>query len=193
LAQEENAFRAFSFCLKDTEGHERCAATEMAHKAYVSLGSNLGNAEENLSRARDQIRLLPGVQLASCSALYTTEPQGIKDQPWFLNQVAGLECEPFVDPRTLLDSLLRIETRLGRKRTMAMGPRMIDLDLLLFDDRVVQSEELVLPHPRMRERAFVLVPLREICPGFVFPDGMTIDEALSRVVHTLKEGRIMQD
>jgi 2-amino-4-hydroxy-6-hydroxymethyldihydropteridine diphosphokinase len=165
----------------------------MAHKAYVSLGSNLGNAEVNLSRSRDQIRLLRGVHLASCSSLYTTEPQGIKDQPWFLNQVAVLECEPFVDPRSLLYSLMDIETRLGRKRTKGMGPRVIDLDLLLFDDRVVQSEELVLPHPRMHERAFVLVPLREICPELVFPDGMTIDEALSRVVYTLKEGRIMQD
>jgi 2-amino-4-hydroxy-6-hydroxymethyldihydropteridine diphosphokinase len=161
-------------------------------RAYVSLGSNVGNARENLARARNQIRLLPDVLLVAASDQYLTEPQGIRTQPWFLNQVVELRCGPLVDPQALLRNLMEIESRLGRERPTAQGPRVIDLDLLLFEDVVLHSEELILPHPRMRERAFVLVPLHDISPELVFPDGERIDAALARLEYSLEGFRISQ-
>jgi 2-amino-4-hydroxy-6-hydroxymethyldihydropteridine diphosphokinase len=128
---------------------------------------------------------LPGLRLAKRSGLYFTEPQDEPDQPWFVNQVVEVVCDETWTARKLLAELLRIEVGLGRVRDLGgagrFGPRPLDLDLLLFGQLILDEPELILPHPRMRLRAFVLVPLAEIAPGLVFPDGERIDEALAKI------------
>ncbi len=139
-----------------------------AKKVYLSLGSNLGNREQNLRRAlealeREQIRVL------AQSAVYETEPQDFAQQPWFLNLV--LECETRYFPLQLLGVLQRIERELGRVRGDAArkGPRIIDIDILLFAGIIMDTQPLVIPHPRMFERRFVLEPLLEIAPNLRRP------------------------
>ena len=146
--------------------------------AYISLGSNLGQPQANLESAREHIARLPGVEIGPASAVYYTEPQGVKDQPWFANQVLAVDCAPEVSPLSLLTSLLDIETRMGRQRRMRWGPRLIDLDVLCFGKEVLQDTAITLPHPRIAERAFILVPLLEIAPGFEFPDGSKAEALL---------------
>lgn len=132
------------------------------NEAYVALGANLGDREAGLREALRRMADLPGVKLLRVSAVYETEPFGYADQPQFLNMAAALTAE--MSPEELLGHLLNIEKDMGRVRTVRWGPRTIDLDLLLCGDKVVNTEYLTLPHPRMAERAFVLVPLREIWP-----------------------------
>ena len=133
---------------------------------YLSLGSNLGDREANLRAA---IERLPqaGVTVRRASAVYETEPRDIPDQPWFLNQVIEAETNWF--PRQLLSQLQRIERELGRKRTVPKGPRVIDLDILLYGDQMMNQPNLVIPHPLMATRKFVLAPLAEIAPEVMHP------------------------
>jgi 2-amino-4-hydroxy-6-hydroxymethyldihydropteridine diphosphokinase len=133
-----------------------------AHRAYVGLGTNLGDRERNVERALDAMTEFGTV--AAVSTLYRTAPWGKTDQPWFLNGVALLETHHA--PRRLLDALTAIERRLGRIEGERWGPRVIDLDLLLYDELTVDEPDLRLPHPRLRERAFVLVPLAELDERF---------------------------
>lgn len=129
------------------------------------------------------------------SPLYLTEPQGpVKDQPWFTNCVVRLKAASDIwAPEGLLSTLQAVEAQMGRLRNgEAGGPRVIDLDLLLFGDVVMDGEYLTLPHPRLFERAFVLVPLRDIAPDLVFPDGRSIDTVLSGVRHALDGNKILQ-
>jgi len=129
------------------------------------------------------------------SPLYLTEPQGsVQDQPWFTNCVVRMKAASDIwAPEGLLSTLQAVEAQLGRLRGgEAGGPRVIDLDLLLFGDVVMSGEYLTLPHPRLFERAFVLVPLRDIAPGLVFPDGRGIDAVLAGVSHTLDGNKILQ-
>lgn len=129
------------------------------------------------------------------SPLYKTEPQGRKDQPWFTNCVVRFKIGSDIwAPEGLLSTLQAVEGKMGREREPGNegGPRNIDLDLLLFGDLQMQGEYLTLPHPRMLERAFVLVPLRDIAPGFVFADGKTIDQALAALSYTLDGRNISQ-
>jgi len=128
------------------------------------------------------------------SPIYKTEPQGYKDQPWFLNCVVRLKAASDIwAPEGLLSTLQAVEAQMGRTRgEIVGGPRNIDLDLLMFGDVVMQGEYLSLPHPRMMERAFVLVPLRDIAPGLVFQDGRTIDQVLSSLSFTLEGRNISQ-
>jgi len=128
------------------------------------------------------------------SHVYTTEPQGFKEQPWFSNCVLRYKASSDIwAPEGLLSTLQAVETQMGRVRgEVAGGPRNIDLDLLMFGDAEMHSEYLTLPHPRMLERAFVLVPLREIAPGLKFRDGRTIDQALSSLSYTLDGRNISQ-
>lgn len=167
--------------------------------AYVGLGSNTGDSQRTLAAAVAQLRrlpeVLPGVSgLAALSALYRTEPQGLKDQPFFLNQVACLACEPSLAPLDLLEALLALERELGRVRegVARFGPRAIDLDLLLFGNTSMNDERLTLPHPRMCERAFVLVPLLQIAPDLVLPGGEPLAPALDRLDHICRDGVIYQ-
>jgi len=128
--------------------------------AYLSLGSNLGDRESNLQAAVSRLKDLGKV--AAVSSLYETEPVDLAAQPWFLNCVVALETEKM--PKQFMSQLLSIEQSMGRKRLQPKGPRIIDLDILLFGNSVVDTKGLTIPHPAMHERRFVLEPLAEIAP-----------------------------
>ena len=145
---------------------------------YLSLGSNLGERMENLRAA---IAALPGVgvRVRKVSKIYETEPVDYLEQGWFLNCVVEGETE--VAAEELLRRLRRMESAMGSAKAFAKGPRVIDLDILFFGEAVMESEELVVPHPRMGERRFVLVPLAEIVPGVRHPvTGLTAAEMLQQ-------------
>jgi 2-amino-4-hydroxy-6-hydroxymethyldihydropteridine diphosphokinase len=133
---------------------------------YLSIGSNLGGRERNL---RDALALLagPSLRILRVSSFYETEPRDVADQPWFLNAVVEAETDLF--PKQLLARLQKIERQLGRKRIRPKGPRTIDIDILLYGEAVIATDELTVPHPRMEERRFVLEPLAELGPDLRHP------------------------
>ncbi|MBQ6264463.1 MAG: 2-amino-4-hydroxy-6-hydroxymethyldihydropteridine diphosphokinase [Clostridia bacterium] len=137
-------------------------------KAVIGLGTNTGDRAVNLQSAVDALSLLPGTRVTAISPVYETEPVGYADQPDFLNAVCCVQTE--LSPRALLGACLGIEAALGRVRAIKNGPRVIDLDLLLYEGVTLQTDELTLPHPRMGERAFVLCPFSDIFPDGVFSD-----------------------
>jgi 2-amino-4-hydroxy-6-hydroxymethyldihydropteridine diphosphokinase len=134
--------------------------------AYIGIGSNLGNRRYHCLKA---VELLEqnGQTVSKISSLYETDPWGVTDQPRFINMAVEIETELL--PKELLDLLKRIEKRMGRGKTVRWGPRVIDLDILFYDDLTVNDSDLVIPHPLMQTRAFVLEPLAEIAPGKVHP------------------------
>src|SRR5882762_6866763 len=136
------------------------------HTIYLSLGSNLGDRAENLRAA---IAALPGigVRVANVSSMYETEPVDYLEQPWFLN--CAVEAETSLAPLDLLHALRGIEERLGSQKEFAKGPRLLDMDILLYGDETIGSPELQIPHPRMLQRNFVLAPLAEIAPSLKHP------------------------
>jgi 2-amino-4-hydroxy-6-hydroxymethyldihydropteridine diphosphokinase len=138
----------------------------MKTKVYLSLGANLGDREANL---RGAIGALPaaGVKVGKVSSLYETEPVDYLDQPWFLNCV--VEGETKLPSLELLRALREIETKMGSKKEFAKGPRLLDIDLLLYGDETIATAELQVPHPRMLERNFVLAPLAELAPELRHP------------------------
>ena len=137
-------------------------------RAYISLGSNLGDrAAYLLLGVRGMMDA--GLPVKRLSNVYESEPVGTFAQPYFLNMVAEVEGENMPEPEPMMSRLLRIEYALGRKRETAKGPRVIDLDLVLYGDRVNNSELLVLPHPRLHLRRFVLQPLAELAPDLIHP------------------------
>src|SRR6185437_62633 len=130
----------------------------MSHRAYLSLGSNLGDRAANLQKC---IRLLSNLgDVAKISSLYETEPMELREQPWFLNCVVELETQ--LSARQLLSGIQQIEAKLGRSREIDKGPRTIDIDILLYDSEVIKDNDLEIPHPTMQKRRFVLAPLAEI-------------------------------
>ena len=133
---------------------------------YLSLGSNIGDRAGNISRAVAELSAR-GVRVVKQSALYETEPVELREQGWFLNCVVEVETE--LTPQQLMQVLLKIEREMGRERIVPKGPRIIDMDILLFSSSVVKESRLEIPHPRMADRCFVLVPLAEIAPGAVHP------------------------
>ena len=135
-------------------------------KYFVSLGSNLGNRRANLARAAGLLRE-KGIAVVRASSLYRTEPVDLADQPWFYNQV--LEIEAAFNPLALLNVVKSVEQAMKRAPAVAKGPRTIDIDILLAGKTVIQTRRLMIPHPRMARRNFVLVPLREIAPHAVHP------------------------
>ena len=147
-----------------------------------------------LAAARKALAALPDARLSAASPVYKTEPQNKKEQPWFHNQVVRLACELHWSPPALLDELLAIEVTLGRHklREERFGPRPIDLDLLLFGAELCKNKKLCLPHPRMFERAFVLVPLQNIAPEMVFPDGRSLQSCLAALSYRLQADCIYQ-
>jgi 2-amino-4-hydroxy-6-hydroxymethyldihydropteridine diphosphokinase len=139
-----------------------------AVRAAIALGSNLDDPEAQVRRALDEVGSLPKTKLLARSGLYRTAPVGYADQPDFINACALVETS--LGPRALLEALLAIEQRHGRRRTIPNGPRTLDLDIIVYGDRVIDEPGLTIPHPRARERAFVMQPLLEVWPDVVIPD-----------------------
>jgi len=136
-------------------------------QAWIALGSNLGDPPAQLRHAIDAVRALDGVSVTAVSSFYRTDPVGPPGQPDFCNAVAGIETR--LAPEALLARLQAIERTAGRERSERWGPRTLDLDLLFYDDAVIDAPDLQVPHPRLAERAFVLVPLAEVAPGADVP------------------------
>lgn len=165
----------------------KCIVNKVPCRAYVALGSNLHQPKAQVLQAFQDLASLPQTRLIARSSLYLSAPLGYMEQPAFINAVA--EIETGLAPHALLDALLALEHRRGRVRAMLNGPRTLDLDVLLYDDLQCHEHGLTLPHPRMHERAFVLMPLHEIAPGCVVPAhgevGMLlekcVDQTISRV------------
>jgi 2-amino-4-hydroxy-6-hydroxymethyldihydropteridine diphosphokinase len=134
-------------------------------QAFIGLGSNLGQREDFIERAIATLAQTPGIVVCRRSSLYETEPVGVPDQPWFVNAVVEIETD--LSPRELLGVCKQIERSLGRRARF--GPREIDLDILLYDAIIVNEPELQIPHARLHQRRFVLVPLAEIAPTVVHP------------------------
>ena len=137
----------------------------MDHIVYLALGSNMGNRLSNLKAAI--LNLTPQMTVKQKSSVYETPPWGFTEQDAFLNQV--VKVTTYLEPEPLLRHLKRMETALGRVPNFQNGPRVIDIDILFFDKTVINTPPLVVPHPRLHERAFVLVPLAEIEPDFIHP------------------------
>ena len=149
---------------------------------YVALGSNLRDPQRQLRAGVDALARLPHTQVLACSSFYASAPVGYADQPDFVNAVAALKTG--LQPRELLDALLAIERVQGRVREapyVLNGPRTLDLDIALYGERVIHEPGLSIPHPRMRERAFVLAPLAEIAPDAVVPGAGRVRDLLAGV------------
>lgn len=143
----------------------------MAASAYLALGSNLGDRLATLQRAVDLLGDRPGVEVVRSSRVYETEPVG-PPQPAFLNAVIEVRTE--LEPIGLLEACQSVEAELGRVRGERWGPRTLDVDVLTYEDRIVDEPGLVVPHPRMHERGFVLVPLRELVTDPILPGGRSL-------------------
>ena len=147
--------------------------------AFIALGANLRDPEQQIQAAVEELAMLRDTRLMCLSSLYRSAPVGYLDQPEFVNGVAGIETA--LAPRALLDALLAIERRYGRVRQFPNAPRTLDLDIVLYGDLEVDEPGLTIPHPRMHERAFVLVPLAEIAPEIVVPGRGRVRDLLGRV------------
>jgi 2-amino-4-hydroxy-6-hydroxymethyldihydropteridine diphosphokinase len=156
----------------------------MIQNAYVGLGSNLGDRAGHLLLAVRGM-LDAGLDVIRLSNIYETEPVGYEHQPPFLNMVAELRGSTLPSPEQTLARLLRIEYALGRTRDVRMGPRTIDLDLLVFKDQQVETEFLTVPHPRLAARRFVLVPLNELVPDLIHP---VLDKPISELLSETTDG-----
>ena len=149
----------------------------MKKRVYLCLGSNLGDRRAYLARALEEMQAA-GIAARRVSALYHTQPVDYTAQPWFLNCVAEVETEHM--PRQLLRQLQRIERQLGRRRGVRRGPRTIDIDILLYQNHVMRTSELTIPHPQLAERRFVLEPLRDLAAGLRHPvSRRTVTELLA--------------
>jgi len=157
--------------------------TDLPHRAFIGLGANLGARTRQLQRALTRLRASPRIAVVRVSSFIETEPVGgPPDQPKYLNATAELRTS--LSPRALLDCLLQAEKQLGRDRSITVrnAPRTIDLDLLLYDDKIIKARGLHVPHPRMHEREFVLRPLNEIAPEAVHPTlKKTMKQLLARL------------
>ena len=148
--------------------------------AYLGLGTNLKDRKANLGKVLDLLSAESGVRLLRCSRIYETEPWGVADQPAFLNSV--VEVATSLAPERLLDVCKDVENRMGRRPGIRWGPRLIDVDILLYGNLVVQLPHLEIPHPRLHLRAFALVPLAELAATSVHPVlGKTVEELAGAV------------
>jgi len=139
----------------------------MRHIAYIGVGSNIGDKAHRCEQGIAEILRIDRTTLLARSSLYKTQPVGHLPQDWFVNGVIKIETD--LEALDLLRSMKEIENRLGRRKTFHWGPRTLDLDLLLFDDQIIDTEELSVPHPRIQERQFVLIPLAEIDHHLIHP------------------------
>lgn len=150
----------------------------MNNSAFLSLGTNMGDRYANLKAALHLLRSTDEIVIDKVSSIYETAPVGYTDQPAFLNM--AVQVRTSLTAEKLLEVCLSVEQKLGRVREFKWGPRIIDLDILLYNQDNIKSEKLIIPHPRMHERAFVLVPLIEINPAICFPEnGLPLEKALS--------------
>lgn len=145
---------------------------------YIGLGSNLGNPVANIHSAISQLKTCDGVEVAVVSRLYASKPMGPKDQPDYVNAVACLQAK--LSAHALLQALFAVERAHGRVRDAALrwGPRTLDLDLLLYGLDVINTPDLHVPHPGMCERSFVALPLADLAPDLIFPDGRSLQDCL---------------
>ena len=158
------------------------------HVAFLSLGSNLGDTRQHLKAARDALAV-SAVSVEEVSARYATEPVDVKDQPWFLNQVVRVCTD--LSPTELLAVCLKAEREQGRQRTVARGPRTLDIDILLYDDLILQDPQLQIPHPRIPLRRFVLEPLAFLAPNKIHPVlKETFEKLLSKCPDTSRVERL---
>jgi len=149
-------------------------------KAYIALGSNIEPTVDYLTKARELINRLDEIEIVDASQLYLTEPVGYTDQAAFLNQVVAVETT--LSAHALLQAIQSIEQQLGRKRDIRWGPRTIDLDILLYGEAHIVTDDLIVPHPRMTERAFVLVPLSDITTATEIPGTeLTVQQAMAKL------------
>lgn len=154
--------------------------------AYIALGSNLHTPLEQLKRALNALAQLPQTQLMAVSSFYRSKPLGPQDQPDYLN--AAVEISTALSPLALLDELQRIENEQGRVRLRRWGERTLDLDILLYGNEIIQSERLTVPHYDMHNREFVIVPLVEIAPNLILPNGQKLAELADRfAVHQMEK------
>lgn len=145
----------------------------------LGLGSNIGDREKNIINALSLLNKKYLIKFLAISSLYETEPVGLKEQPCFLNIVCQIQTK--LGPNELLEGCLAVEKDLGRVRMVRWGPRIIDIDILFYHDEVVNSENLIIPHPRVMERKFVLIPLLEICDDQTIFRGSTVKNWLEKI------------
>ncbi|MDO9516409.1 MAG: 2-amino-4-hydroxy-6-hydroxymethyldihydropteridine diphosphokinase [Syntrophales bacterium] len=152
---------------------------------FLGIGSNMGNPAANCAAAERHIYDIGGVAVLRCSSLYRTQPVGFEEQDWFVNGV--IEVRTALGPRPLMDALLGVEDKMGRVRNGKWGPRIIDIDILFYGQTVINEKNLVIPHPRLHKRRFVLVPLDEIAPHAIHPGfGVSVRGLLDRLDDTNK-------
>lgn len=154
----------------------------MKNNVYIALGSNIGDREKYLLDAIKKINRHPSIEVVNISSIYETDPIGYTDQDLFLNMVINVNTD--LTASELLFSLQDIEKQLDRKREVKWGPRTLDLDILLFNYENIEAEQLIVPHPRMHERAFVLIPLFELNNDISIP---TLDEPISTIIDQLQD------
>ncbi|GEL78236.1 2-amino-4-hydroxy-6-hydroxymethyldihydropteridine diphosphokinase [Tenuibacillus multivorans] len=160
------------------------------NKAYIALGTNIEPRRLHLQQAIENLQQHQDIEVTQVSSIYETKPVGYTDQDDFLNMV--IEVQTTLEPYDLLAFCLQVEQQLGRIRTIRFGPRSIDLDLLVFDNKTIDTKTLTIPHPRMHERAFVLVPLQEIAPNLELK-GKPIKEWLVQLPKSELDDAILYD
>ena len=159
----------------------------MSHNAFIAIGSNLGTPKENCIEAIDIISSNPDIKITSKSSFYQTAPVGNTEQDWFINSVIKISTK--LNPDILLSALLKIESKMGRIRKEKWGPRIIDLDLLFYDNLVIKQKDLTLPHPEIQKRNFVLQPLNEIGENFIHP---SLRKSISTLLKESKDNSVVK-
>ena len=159
----------------------------MTHAALIAIGSNLGTPKKNCIEAIDIISSSPGIKIISKSSFYQTAPVGNTEQNWFINSVIKISTQ--LNPDILLAVLLEIESKMGRIRKEKWGPRIIDLDLLFYDNLIIKQKDLTLPHPEIQKRNFVLQPLNEIEENFIHP---SLNKSINTLLKESKDNSVVK-